>query len=364
MPRHSLRLFTLSALLFAAAALTGCGREAARLGPASNSRTGITINGAGATFPAPIYSKWADEYYRLKGFKINYSAIGSGGGVQQIKAGTVDFGASDAPVMPDELKASGLLQFPMVIGGVVPVVNLKGISPGEVRLTPQILAAIYLGGVSKWNDPALVKTNPGVALPATTITPVSRADGSGTSFIFTNYLDKVSPEWHSKVGFGKVVKWPAPGIVRGKGNDGVAAYVKRIDGAIGYVEYAYAVQGRMSYVKLQNRAGRYIDPSVGSFQAAAANADWKNAPGFYMLLTDQGGEKSWPITGASYIIVQKNMADSSSARPMLEFFDWCYTRGAKAALDLDYVAVPREVVKLIKDKWKSELTVNGLPAGK
>jgi phosphate transport system substrate-binding protein len=343
------------ATIAAAAALSGCGKPSA-------TKQGVTINGAGATFPYPIYAQWADRYNEVNGVKVNYQSIGSGGGVQQIRAGTVDFGASDAPLTKKELDEGGLIQFPMIMGGVVPVVNLQGVNAGQLKLTPKLLADIYLGKIKKWNDPAIVAANAGVKLPAKDITVVHRSDGSGTSWIFTNYLDKVSPDWKAKVGFGKAVNWPAG--IGGKGNEGVSAYVQRVDGAIGYVEYAYALQNKMAYVQLQNKAGSFVEPSIKSFQAAAASADWQHAPGFYMILTDQPGAGSWPITGASYIIIHKQQKDAKLAQAMLGFFDWAYSHGGTMAQKLDYVPVPDAVVKLVQAEWKTAVTADNKPVWK
>ncbi|MEN6355717.1 MAG: phosphate ABC transporter substrate-binding protein PstS [Armatimonadota bacterium] len=341
-------LYLTFAATMAALLICGCGKK----GPvAVNGKKSVTVNGAGATFPYPVYALWADKYNQITGVKINYQSIGSGGGVQQIKAGTVDFGASDAPLTAEELDKAGLIQFPMIMGGVVPVVNLKSIKPGELNLSPETITGIYLGKIKKWNDPAIVKENPSLSLPNKDITVVSRADGSGTTWIFTNYLDKASKDWHAKVGFGKAVNWPVG--VRGKGNEGVAAYVQRLEGSIGYVEYAYALQSKMTYTKLKNKAGKYVTPSIESFQAAAANADWAKAPGYYVVLTDQPGEESWPITGASYIIIHKKQPDKKIAKAMLGFFDWSYQHGADMAKKLDYVPMPNNVVKMVKAKWKS-----------
>jgi len=265
-----------------------------------------TISGAGATFPYPVYAKWAEAYNNKTGVKMNYQSIGSGGGIKQIKAKTVDFGASDAPLKAEELDKAGLMQFPMVMGGVVPVVNLPGIKPGGIKLTPALLADIYLGEIKHWNDKRIQAANPGVNLPSKRITVVHRSDGSGTTWIFTNYLTKVSKTWAGKVGNNKAVAWPAG--VGGKGNEGVASYVSRIKGSIGYVEYAYALQNKMTYALLQNREGHFVAPTSEAFQAAAANADWSHAPGFYMVLTDQPGNDSWPITGATFILVYKSQA--------------------------------------------------------
>ncbi|OHB59317.1 MAG: phosphate ABC transporter substrate-binding protein PstS [Planctomycetes bacterium RBG_13_46_10] len=313
----------------------------------------ITINGAGATFPYPLYAQWAYQYEKLTGVKLNYQSIGSGGGIAQIKAKTVDFGASDAPMDVNELDEIGLIQFPMVIGGVVPVVNIKGIKSGQIRLTPDVLADLFLGKITKWNDPRIVKLNSDVALPDKAVTVVHRADGSGTTWIFTNYLDKVSKQWHETVGTGKAVAWPTG--VGGKGNEGVAGYVQRVDGSIGYVEYAYALQNNLTYVLLGNRAGKFVPPTIKTFQAAAANADWKNAPGYYMVLTDQPGDDSWPITGASFILMYKVQSNARQAKAMLKFFDWCFRHGADKAQELHYVPIPLNVVELVEKSWSEQI---------
>lgn len=349
------------ALLFAVALIfTGCSNDEKQ----TDKSEIVTINGAGATFPYPVYSQWAHEYEKQTKVRLNYQSIGSGGGVAQIKAKTVDFGASDAPLKPEELKEVGLIQFPMVIGGVVPVYNLEGINPGDIHLSAENIADIYLGKIKKWNDAAIKKNNPNLKLPDKNITTVHRADGSGTTWIFTNYLYKVSPEWKAKVGFGKAVSWPGENSVAGKGNEGVAAFVKKIDGAIGYVEFAYALQNKMSYVKLQNRDGNYVEPSIHSFQAAAANADWANAEGYYLVLTDQPGKDSWPISGASFILVYKEQKDAAKAKRVLEFFDWCYQHGATLAEKLDYVPIPGNVAKLVENTWANEIQSNGKPVWK
>ncbi|HHH35356.1 MAG TPA: phosphate ABC transporter substrate-binding protein PstS [Gammaproteobacteria bacterium] len=311
------------------------------------------INGAGATFPYPIYAKWAEAYRRETGMKLNYQSIGSGGGIKQIKSKTVDFGASDAPLKPADLDEAGLMQFPMIIGGVVPVVNLPGIGAGEIRLTPAVLADIYLGKIRKWNDEAIRSLNPAVDLPAKSITVVHRSDGSGTTWIFTNYLAKVSGEWAHKVGFNKAVAWPTG--VGGKGNEGVASYVKRIKGAIGYVEYAYALQNRMSHVKLRNHDGNFVDPTSENFQAAAAGADWAHTPGFYLVLTNQPGAKAWPISGASFILMYKRQAKPEVARAVLKFFDWAYRHGAEMAESLHYVPIPESVYNLVEKTWAEQI---------
>lgn len=318
-----------------------------------------TLTGAGATFPYPVYSNWAHRYSQTTGVKLNYQSIGSGAGIAQIKARTVNFGASDAPLTLEELNQAGLLQFPMVMGGVVPVVNLEGIKTGQLKLTPTLLADIFLGTVKSWDDPAVRKENPRITLPHRAITVVHRSDGSGTTWIFTNYLDKVSSEWHRTVGTDKSVSWPAG--VGGKGNEGVAAYVQRLSGSIGYVEFAYAISNKMTCTMLQNSAGEFVSPTIESFQAAAANADWKNAPGFSMVLTNQPGKTSWPITGASFILIYKDQKYEKIAREMLNFFDWCYKNGSEAARSLYYVPMPESVVTLVEGIWTSEVKSGGKP---
>ena len=317
----------------------------------------VDITGAGATFPYPIYAKWAEAYKAKTNTGMNYQSIGSGGGIKQIKAKTVDFGASDMPLKPEELEASGLTQFPAVMGGVVPVMNIAGVKPGQVRITGQILADIYLGKIKKWNDPVLAKLNPGVKLPDQDILAVHRSDGSGTSFLFTDYLSKVSPEWKSQVGAGTAVAWPKGNstAVGGKGNEGVAAYVQRLNGAIGYVEYAYAKKNKMSHLAVQNKDGVFIQPDEKTFQAAAAHADWAKAPGFFLVLTEQPGKDSWPITGASFILLHKAQADAAKGKEVLSFFDWAFQNGGKMASELDYVAMPASVVKLIQSSWKANV---------
>ena len=308
------------------------------------------ITGAGATFPYPLYSKWAEAYKAKSNVGLNYQSIGSGGGIKQIIAKTVDFGASDAPLEQAQLEKEGLVQFPMVMGGVVPVFKLDGIKPGGLRLTGPVLADIYLGKITKWNAPAIQALNKEVKLPDLDITVVSRSDGSGTTFIFTNYLSKVSAEWKDKAGNNTSVKWPAG--VSGKGNEGVAAYVQRLSGSIGYVEYAYALQNKMSYVLLQNKDGNFVGPDDKTFRAAAANAQWDKAPGFNLLLTEQSGKDSWPITGATFILMHKKQDKPENALIALKFFDWAYESGDQMAIDLDYVPMPDTVVKLVKSEWK------------
>jgi len=316
-----------------------------------------TIDGAGATFPYPLYSQWAYKYNQITGMELNYQSIGSGGGIQQIKARTVDFGASDAPLEPKELDEFGLIQFPMVIGGVVPVIHLECINAGQLRLSSDALAQIFLGKITKWNDPAIASLNPEVKFPDKDITVVHRADGSGTTWIFTNYLAAVSTDWKENVGADKAVSWLVG--VGGKGNEGVSAYVSRIDGSIGYVEFAYALQNKLAHVLLQNRDGKFVAPTKESFMAAAANADWRNAPGFHLVLVNQPGEDSWPITGASFILIYKEQVDAGKTSTMLDFFDWCYKHGKQIATDLDYVPIPDNVVELVESVWHDQLRASG-----
>ncbi|QPF74449.1 phosphate ABC transporter substrate-binding protein PstS [Roseateles sp. DAIF2] len=309
------------------------------------------VTGAGASFPAPVYAKWADAYNKATGARINYQSVGSGAGMRQIKAKTVDFGASDAPLKDDELAKDGLIQFPTVIGGVVPVVNIKGITPGQIKMTGQVLGDIYLGKITKWNDAAITGLNPGVALPDAAIAVVRRADGSGTSFNFTNYLSKVNPEWKAKVGEGTAVNWPTG--AGGKGNEGVSAFVTRLPNSIGYVEYAYAKQNKMSHVLLKNLAGNFVSPSDDAFKAAAAGADWTKS--FYQILTEQPGKDSWPITAATYIMMHKLQEKPAAASASLKFFDWAYATGDKMADDLDYVPLPASVKELVRKQWADNL---------
>ncbi|GAB2181933.1 phosphate ABC transporter substrate-binding protein PstS [Denitratisoma sp. agr-D3] len=313
------------------------------------------VTGAGATFPAPIYAKWADAYQKATGNKINYQSIGSGGGIKQINAKTVDFGASDMPLKPEELEKSGLIQFPTVLGGVVPVLNVEGIKPGELKLTGTVLADIFLGKINKWNDKAIAELNPKSHLPDAPIGVVRRADGSGTSFIFTNYLSKVSEEWKSKVGEGTAVQWPVG--LGGKGNEGVAAFVQRLPGSIGYVEYAYAKQNKMTYAIMQNASGSYVAPDDLTFKAAAAGAEWKNS--FYEILTNQKGKDAWPISGATFILVHKVQDKPAQGAETLKFFEWAYKNGAKMAEDMDYVPMPESVVKLINTAWTNVKDASG-----
>ena len=317
----------------------------------ANSTFAAEITGAGATFPYPIYAKWADAYKKTTGNGMNYQSIGSGGGIKQITAKTVDFGASDMPMKGEDLEKNGLVQFPAVMGGVVPVVKVEGIKPGELKFTGPLLADIYMGKITKWSDLAITRLNPGVKLPDENITVVHRSDGSGTTFLWTNYLSKVSPEFKTVVGEGTAVKWPAG--VGGKGNEGVASYVQKINGAIGYVEYAYAKQTKLAHGQVQNRAGKFVEPDDATFKAAAAGANWKSVPGMGVVLTDQVGEKSWPITGASFILVQARQEKPEAGREVLKFFDWSFKNGQKMAEDLDYMPMPEAVIKEIHASWKS-----------
>ena len=309
------------------------------------------VTGAGATFPAPMYAKWADAYHKATGARINYQSVGSGAGIKQIKAKTVDFGASDMPLKDEELAAEGLVQFPTVIGGVVPVVNIAGIQPGQIKLTGQLLGDIFLGKISKWNDPALVALNPGVPLPAADISVVRRADGSGTSFIFTNYLSKVNPEWKAKVGEGTAVNWPAG--AGGKGNEGVAAFVQRLPNSIGYVEYAYVKQNKMTFTLMKNRDGHFVAPNDVAFKAAAAGADWNKT--FYQITTDQPGKEAWPLTNPTYILMYKSQNKPANAANTLKFFDWAFNKGDQMADDLDYVPLPDSVKALVRKQWTGSI---------
>ena len=319
----------------------------------STSALAADITGAGATFPYPIYAKWADAYKKETGVGVNYQSIGSGGGIKQITAKTVQFGASDMPMKPEELEKNGLMQFPAIMGGDVMVYNVKGVASGAITLTGPQVAGIYLGKIKKWNDPALTKHNPGVKLPDQAISVVHRSDGSGTTFIFANYLSKVSEEWKSKVGEGTSVAWPTG--VGGKGNEGVASYVQRIDGAIGYVEYAYAKQNKVAVAKMVNRDSQVVAPGEESFKAAAASADWAKAPGMYLVLTDQAGKASWPMTGASFILMHTQQEKPDMAKEVLKFFDWAFKNGDAMASELDYVPMPDAVVSLIKAAWKQRI---------
>lgn len=311
------------------------------------------ITGAGATFPYPIYAKWAEAYKKASGNGLNYQSIGSGGGIKQIKAKTVDFGASDMPLKAEELETEGLVQFPAIIGGVVPVVNLDGIAPGKMKMTGEVLAGIYMGKITKWNAPEIAAINAGLKLPAEDITVVHRSDGSGTTFLWTDYLTKVSPEFKTAVGSSTAVKWPVG--VGGKGNEGVASSVKQIRNSIGYVEYAYVKKNKMTYTLLKNADGQFAEPDDENFKSAASGADWNKAPGMYLVLTNQPGKITWPITGASFILMHKAQADAEKGKEVLKFFDWAFKNGGAMAAELEYVSLPAPVVKLIEDSWKAKV---------
>jgi phosphate transport system substrate-binding protein len=335
-------------LIACALVLASCGKGG-HDGAGGRDAAAAALSGAGATFPAPLYARWAETYKASTGVMVNYQPIGSGGGIRQIEAGTVDFGASDKPLAPEELDAAGLYQFPTVIGGVVPVVNLPGIEPGRIRLTGPLLADIFMGRITRWSDPRIAAVNGGVKLPGLPITVVHRSDGSGTSFLFTSYLAMKSAEWKSKVGASDAVSWPTG--IGGKGNDGVSAFVRQTLGSIGYVEYAYAKQNGMSAVTLQNAAGNFVSPAARAFAAAAAGADWAAAKGNYLLLLDQPGADSWPITGATFILLHRNQKDAADARAALAFFDWAYANGGAAATALDYVPLPDTVKTIVRKQW-------------
>ena len=364
-----MKIRTLSAFVITAFVLAACGgsndgkppvppqQNGAAAG--SNEKVGLDVTGAGASFPQPIYVQWAQGYQAAAGGRVNYQSIGSSGGVKQITAKTVDFGASDSPLKAEELEKQGLVQFPTVIGGVVPVVNVEGIKPGELKLTGEVLADIYLGTISKWNDPKIAALNEGLKLPDAPITTVFRSDGSGTSFIFTTYLSQVSPKWQESVGAANTVKWPTSSSgAAGKGNEGVSTYVNRVKNSIGYVEYAYAKQNNMSHVQLQNKAGQFVQPSQESF-AAAADVDWKSVPGFSLVLTNQPAEKAWPLAAATFILVHKKADDAAKAKAALSFFDWAYQNGDDAAAKLDYVPLPASVKDLVRAEWKQITDANG-----
>ena len=315
------------------------------------------VTGAGASFPAPLYTRWAADYNKATGHRINYQSVGSSAGLKQIEVKTVDFGASDAPLTDAVLQEKGLVQFPMVIGGIVPIVNVQGVAPGQLKLNGQLLGDIYLGKITNWSDPAIAALNSGLMLPDVAIAVVRRADGSGTSFGFTNYLSKVSPEWKEKVGEGTAVNWPTG--LGGKGNEGVAAFVGRLNGAIGYVEYAYAKRNKLAHAQMQNRAGHYVQPSEASFKAAASGAEWTKS--FYQILTDQPGEASWPITSATFILMHKKQDKPPQAAAALDFFAWAYKNGDPQAIDLDYIPMPQNVKDIAMRAWQSITDAAGKP---
>jgi phosphate transport system substrate-binding protein len=329
---------------------------AAALGATSIVAQAEDVTGAGSSFAAPIYSKWAEAYAKATSNHINYQSVGSGAGIKQIKAKTVDFGASDMPLKDEELAQSGLVQFPTCMGGVVPVVHLDGVKPGQLKLTGTVLADIYAGKVTKWNSPEITALNPGVTLPDAPIATVHRADGSGTSFIFTNYLSKVNADWKAKVGEGTAVNWPANGV-GGKGNEGVAQYVLQLKNSIGYVEYAYAKQNKMDYVQMKNQAGNFVSPDDATFKAAAAGADWSKT--FYQVLTDEPGKDAWPITGATFVLLQKTQDKPAQGAAVMKFFDWAFTNGDKAAAELDYVSLPDALKAQIRKQWAEVKDASG-----
>jgi len=326
---------------------------AAGLVVASTSAFAADITGAGATFPFPVYSKWADAYKKETGTALNYQSIGSGAGIKQIQAKTVTFGATDMPLKPEQLEKDGLVQWPMVMGAIVPVVNLEGIKPGELVFDGATLASVYLGKITKWDDPSIAKLNPNLKLPSAAIAVVRRSDGSGTTFNFTDYLSKANDEWKTKVGSGTAVEWPTG--VGAKGNEGVAGNVSQTKNSIGYVEYAYAKQNNLTYAAMVNKAGKIVQPTVAAFQAAAANADWANAGGYYLILTDQPGEASWPVTAATFILMRKEPTDKAASAEAIKFFKWAFANGDKIAEDLDYIPMPEPVAKLIEKTWSADI---------
>ncbi|GHU10644.1 phosphate-binding protein PstS [Betaproteobacteria bacterium] len=344
--KHSIKQ-TLKFLPGALLALTFC----------ANTWAQSDVTGAGASFPAPLYTKWAADYNKATGNRINYQSVGSSAGLKQIEAKTVDFGASDAPLTDAALQEKGLIQFPVVVGGIVPIVNIQGVTPGQLKLNGSVLGDIFLGKITHWNDAAIAAINPGLALPDTAIAVVRRADGSGTSFGFTNYLSKVNPEWKSKVGEGTAVNWPTG--LGGKGNEGVAAFVGRLNGAIGYVEYAYAKRNKLAHAQLLNRTGKFVQPSEASFKAAAAGAEWEKS--FFQILTDQPGDAAWPITSATFILMHKKQDKPEKAAATLNFFAWAYKSGDAQAGDLDYIPMPQSVKDTVTSAWKSIVDTSGKP---
>jgi phosphate transport system substrate-binding protein len=340
-------------LVALAVALSACGsKSSGSTGPAAD-----TIVGAGSTFAEPLYSKWASDYQGVAGVKLNYQAVGSSAGIAAIEAKTVDFGATDAPLSAADLQSNGLVQFPTMIGGAVPVLNVSGIAPGELKLDGPTLADIFLGKITTWNDPAIAKLNPGMTLPSTAINVVHRSDGSGTSWMFTSYLSAVSPAWQSQVGANTTPSWPVG--TGAKGSSGVAALVQQIDGSIGYVEYTYAQQNGMNTAQMKNADGMFVKPSLSAFAAAATMASWKPSEGFALPLVNEPGSGSWPITGASYILMQKDQQDAARAGMALKFIDWAYTNGAQTASSLNYVPIPTKVYKLVEKVWEQQITVSG-----
>ena len=366
-----MRYSLLSIVVASTLALTACGNKQADNQAAgasatsstagSNKNAVFTITGAGASFPQPIYAKWAGEFKNATGGQVNYQSIGSSGGIKQIQANTVDFGASDAPLSKEELDKSGLIQFPTVIGGVVPVVNIEGVAPGQLKLDGATLANIYLGKITKWNDPAITALNAGVTLPDAPITTIFRSDGSGTTFNFASYLAAVSPEWKAGPGVDKSIKWPTAATgAGGKGNEGVASNVARAKNSIGYVEYAYAKQNKMSHTQLKNAAGNFVQPSAESF-AAAGNADWKGTPGFNIVLTNQADSNAWPISAATFILIHTKPTNPDNVKNTLKFFDWAYSSGDELAKSLDFVPFSAESKAIFREEWKKVIGADGKP---
>jgi phosphate transport system substrate-binding protein len=353
------RILVIAVLGLAAVSLSACHKGAPKKGKADAENVRANISGAGATFPAPLYSKWAEQYRASSRLVINYQSMGSGAGVKQIKAKTVDFGASDKPLKLDALDAAGLYQFPTVVGGVVPAYNLKGLNPGDMKLTGPLLADIFLGKIKMWNDPRIVALNPTLNIPKIPITVVHRSDGSGTTFMFVNYLAKVSPEWEKEVGVADAVAWPAG--IGGKGNEGVSAFVQQTIGAIGYVEYAFALKTKTPYALVQNKAGHFPQATEKAFSAAAAGADWDHAPGNFMILTDQAHPDAWPISGATFILIHRDQDDANKARAVLNFFDWAYDNGDATANSMHFSTLPPEVKALVRKQWAQTIKVNGQP---
>ncbi|WP_122081108.1 phosphate ABC transporter substrate-binding protein PstS [Vibrio coralliirubri] len=325
-----------------------------------NVSANTTINGAGATFPHPIYAKWAEQYQQATGIQINYQAIGSGGGIRQITAKTVDFGATDAPLTIDELNKEEMIQFPMVMGAIVPVVNIPGIEAGEMKLTGELLADIYLGKIDNWNNEQIVALNSDLTIPSQPIYVVHRSDGSGTTINFTEYLAQVNDDWKNQVGVGKDITWPRQATtIGGNGNAGVANFVSRTRGAIGYVEYAFAKQNDLTHTQMDSAEGKFLQPTMETFQSAAANGDWASAPGYHLLLNNQPGADSWPMTAATFILMHKDQKDAAKAQEIINFFNWSYENGADAAEELDYIPMPKAVTKMVNDTWSQELTTDG-----
>ncbi len=335
----------------------GSGQQSIGTGETYGDWSHVSLTGTGASFPYPIYAHWAYKFENVSGIRLNYQSMGSGAGISSIQSRTVDYGASDKPLRQDELDEHGLIQFPMIIGGVVPVVNVEGVVAGQLKLSAEVFADIFLGEITQWDDPRITADNPGMSLSDQAIVVVHRADGSGTTWILTSYLSSVSPVWADTIGVGKSIEWPTG--IGGRGNEGVASYVQEVAGTIGYVEYAYALQNELTHAMLENRDGNFVAPAADAFAAAAAHADWANAPGYYMVLVDQPGPDTWPIVGASFILFHREQDDMDKAVAMLEYFDWCFKTGQDDALELDYVPIPQNVIEMIQQTWADNVTVNG-----